>query len=121
MNNHDNGLITLLELNGTVLVQEKGYWVQIAAWQVTPSSSYPMGIRYSLSLHDSYGKRVLGYDNAHAVKNLRFFNKVAYEKSFDHKHRHPKDKGIPYQFDNAYRLLEDFFTDVDQYLKGIKR
>jgi len=33
----------------------------------------PHGIRYSLTLHDKYGARVLGYDNAHAVKPPKKF------------------------------------------------
>ncbi len=28
----------------------------------------PHGIRYALTLHDRYGTRLLGFDNAHAVK-----------------------------------------------------
>ncbi len=68
MGTPDIGLETLLDLDGSILEQEGGYWIKIEARRV-PSSEHAMhGIRYSLTLHDKYGIRVLGYDNAHAVK-----------------------------------------------------
>jgi hypothetical protein len=57
----------LLDLDGEVIVQERGYWVKIEARKRNPSPHVPHGIDYSLTLHDRYGKRVLGFDNAHAV------------------------------------------------------
>jgi hypothetical protein len=69
-----------------------------------------------LTLHAPSGKRLLGYDNAHAVKAKR--NKYSGERvPFDHKHRHVADKGVPYEFKNAHQLLSDFFTEVDTVLK----
>ena len=40
---------------------------------------------------------------------------------FDHMHRHVSDKGVPYGFESAFQLLEDFFKDVDSVLKEVKR
>ena len=37
--------------------------------------------------------------------------------AFDHLHRHSTDKGIPYEFQNAYQLMQDFFNKVDEILK----
>ena len=59
---------TLLDLNGSILDQGNGYWIKLEAWRVEVSAQIPHGIRYSLTLHEPYGNRILGYDNAHAVK-----------------------------------------------------
>lgn len=57
----------LLDLDGEVIVQDDGYWVKIEARKRSPSPQVPHGIDYSLTLHDKYGRRVLGFDNAHAA------------------------------------------------------
>jgi hypothetical protein len=64
----DHGIQNLLDLHGNVLDQEDGYWIKLEAWRVAPTKDIPHGIRYSLTLHAPSGKRILGYDNAHAVK-----------------------------------------------------
>jgi len=79
----------------------------------------PHGIRYTLTLHAPSGKRILGYDNAHAVKLKG--NKYAGQRlPFDHNHRHVADKGVPYEFKDANQLLSDFFTEVDSVLKEVR-
>ena len=81
----------------------------------------PHGIRYSLTLHEPYGKRILGYDNAHAVKRPKKFKYAGARLSYDHKHRHVSYHGVPYEFRDAYQLLADFFAEVDRVLKEIKK
>lgn len=66
--NRDAGIDTLLDLHGSILDQGCGYWIKIEAWQVEATRGIPHGIRYSLTLHEPYGRRLLGYDNAHGVK-----------------------------------------------------
>lgn len=116
----DHGLETLLDLNGYVVEQDGGYWIKVEAWQVTPSMVIPHGIRYSLTLHDRYGKRLMGYDNSHAVKPPKKFKFVGQRLPYDHKHRHPVDRGVPYEFVDAQQLLTDFFAEVDHILKEHK-
>lgn len=112
----DTGLATLLDLDGSIIAQEHGCWVKIEAWAVPASREMPHGIRYSLTLHDRHGKRILGYDNAHALKPPRKgFSGTRLE--YDHRHRHASDKGVPYAFGSAYQLLADFFAEVDAVLK----
>ena len=119
MNGPDLGLETLLELDGSVLEQEGGYWIKIEAWQVEPTKDIPHGIRYTLTLHAPSGKRILGYDNAHAVKAKR--SKFSGQRlPFDHKHRSVTDKGVPYEFKDANQLLQDFFNEVDAVLKEVR-
>ena len=115
------GLETLLELNGSIIDQGSGYWVSIEAWRVDASADIPHGIRYTLALHEPNGKRILGYDNAHAVKLPKKFKYAGRRLPFDHRHRHVSDKGVPYGFESAFQLLEDYFKDVDTVLKEVER
>ena len=118
----DRGLTFLLDLDGEIQEQGNGFWIKFSIWQVPMSEHIPHGIRYSLSLHDPYGKRLMGFDNAHAVKpgNSRF-NYAGRKLPFDHQHRHISDKGIAYQFSSAYQLLADFYAEADRVLNEMNR
>lgn len=116
----DPGIEILIDLHGQIVDQDEGYWVKIEAWRVDSTAEIPHEIRYALTLHEPYGKRILGYDNSHSVKSKKF--KYAGQKlAFDHKHRHVSDKGVPYEFRNAQQLLVDFFDEVDRVLKEVKQ
>lgn len=117
----DLGLETLLDLNDSIIDQGNGYWIKIEAWRVDATNDISHGIRYTLTLHEPYGKRILGYDNAHAVKVPKKFKYAGRRLPFDHKHRHASDKGVPYGFESAYQLLEDFFKDVDRVLQEVRK
>jgi hypothetical protein len=117
MSGPDIGLETLLDLDGSILEQEGGYWIKIEARRVPASEHARHGIKYSLTLHDKYGTRVLGYDNAHAVKPPKKFKFAGRRLPYDHRHRTSNDKGVPYAFESADRLLEDFFAEVDRVIK----
>lgn len=114
---NDGGLEMLLEMDGSIVDQAEGYWLEIHAWAVTPSSDIPHGIRYSLTLHNPYGTRLLGFDNAHAAKLPKKFRFAGCRLPYDHQHRHASDKGVPYGFVSAYQLLADFFAEVDVVLE----
>lgn len=105
-----------MDLHGSILIQDDGYWIKIEAWRATQSAEIPHGIRYSLILHEPYGKRILGYDNAHALRLPKKFKYAGRILAHDHKHRHASDQGTPYEFKNAQQLINDFFADVDQAL-----
>ena len=113
---NDLGLQNLLDLSGSVIDQDNGYWIKIEAWWVPPTAFIPHGIRYSLTLHEPYGRRILGFDNAHAIKLPKKFKFAGQRLPYDHKHRHASDQGVPYQYVDAYELLSDFFTEVDAVL-----
>jgi len=117
----DAAIDTLLELNGSIFDQGGGYWIKLEAWRVAVSQEIPHGIRYSLTLHEPYGKRILGYDNAHAVKPPKKFKYAGRIAAYDHRHRHVSDKGVPYEFRDAQQLLHDFFADVDRVLLEVKK
>ncbi|HEY8354506.1 MAG TPA: DUF6516 family protein [Methylophilaceae bacterium] len=117
----DHTLDTLLDLDGYIIDQEGGYWIKVEARRVEVSENVPHGIRYSLTLHDKYGKRILGYDNSHAVKPPKKFKYAGQRLAYDHKHRHASDKGVPYEFKDAGQLLKDFFQEVDSVLEALKK
>ena len=117
----DQVIETLLDLHDQIIDQGDGYWVKIEAWVVVVSADIPHGIRYSLTLHEPYGKRILGYDNAHAVKPPKKFKYAGVRLPYDHKHRHISDKGVPYAFKDAHQLLSDFFAEVDRVLKKVRK
>lgn len=92
---------------------ESGYWTKIKAKAVTITNQRPHGLKYSLTLHDKYNKRILGYDNAHAFKPSR--KKYGCNVSmWDHKHNCEDVKR--YEFENVAQLMEDFWTDVNETL-----
>jgi hypothetical protein len=107
------GKNVLLDLHGQILDQEDGYWVKIEAWEVTVTTAIPHGIRYSLTLHNPKGVRILGYDNAYSAKSVSYANR---KLPYDHRHRCVADLGTSYQFKDAYQLMKDFFEDVDKAL-----
>src|SRR5438105_4068065 len=65
MTHPPSGLDTLLDLDGSIFEQEDGFWIKVEAKRVEHSASIPHGIKYCLTLHNRYGTRVMGYDNAH--------------------------------------------------------
>jgi hypothetical protein len=119
--NVDHTLDTLLEMHETIIHDDDGYWMKFEAWRVEVTDMIPHGIRYSLTLHDKYGKRLMGYDNSHAVKPPKKYKYAGQRLTYDHKHRHALDKGVPYEFKDAAQLLADFFAEVDSVLKELKK
>lgn len=106
---YDHSLKTLIDLDGFIAEIGHGYWVKIEAKKVEKEKAKPHGIKYSLTLHNSKGERVLGYDNAHSIPHK------ASIIANDHKHR--SGKIIHYNYKDAGKLLEDFWRDVEQILK----
>jgi hypothetical protein len=120
MSKDDAGLETLLLLNGEIYDQGDGYWIKIEAWPIEANEYVPHGIRHALTLHDRYGTRLLGFDNAHAVKPPKRKRYSGRRLAYDHRHRHISDKGVPYEFTSPQQLLEDFFNEVDRVLEETK-
>jgi len=115
MNNEYGSLDTLLDLDGENFPMDNGYWVKFNAKSINPEQHAPHGIRYSMSLHDRHNTRVVGFDNAHAVKPSRQKGFSGRKVTWDHKHN--LDKVEPYTFETAGQLLEDFWAAVDEYLQ----
>jgi hypothetical protein len=112
----DPVLDVLLDLDGQVLVVDPAgrHWVRFVVHRVAKSPGCPHGLSYSLSLHDAEGGRLVGFDNAHPVRESRGPGGKA-ERACDHKHRLGTVR--PYRFTSAAALLEDFWREVDGVLK----
>jgi hypothetical protein len=106
-----------LDLDRQSIAYDNGYWTTFRVSTVRPSEGRPHGIQYSLSLHDGNGDRLVGYNNAHAVDVATGpARKSKRPKPFDHINRRGK-KPVPYAFTTPFKLLEDFFTEVDEILR----
>ena len=110
----DRTLDNLLLLNGEIFPMSNRFWTKIEAYRVEPNEHIPHGVRYSLTLHNQYNIRVLGFDNAHAFtpKKKKF---GAHKTTWDHKHQ--EQKIVPYEYESAEQLLEDFWTAVEETLR----
>jgi hypothetical protein len=107
----------LLQLDGEVFPMDNGFWTKFEAKLIEPGEHIPHGIKYSLTLHDSTNKRVMGFDNAHAYKPRK--KKFRARKiTWDHKHQ--REKILPYEFESAGQLLEDFWNEVDRLIKEME-
>ncbi len=110
------GADLLLDLDGQVLaVDAKGeYWVRFTVQRVEPSTERPHGLNYSLTLHGPGGERIIGFDNAHTV---RASAGPGGRKQGSADHRHRMGAVRPYRFTDPASLLEDFWMEVDRFLK----
>lgn len=86
-----------------------------------PTPDIPHGIRYSLTLHEPYGRRILGYDNAHGVKPPKHFKHSGKRYPFDHKHLGLSHNGVLFEFKDAQGLLVRFFDEVDALLAELRK
>ena len=116
----DHGLETLLDLHGQIIDQGGGFWIKIDAWIVPVTDMVPHGIRYSLTLHEPQGMRILGYDNAHQIRSPGKFRYAGKRRSFDHIHKHGGEEIVHYEFQTAAQLLSDFFADADKVLNRLR-
>ncbi len=112
----DTGLETLLQLDGEVFPMDNGFWVKFQVHHVMKNIHIPHGIKYSLTLHNKYNKRIVGYDNAHGIKPPRKKKFSGNRQIWDHKHH--ESVIFPYEFENPYQLLEDFWNDVNKIINS---
>ena len=113
----DHSLDTLLDLDGDSYVLDGLYWVKFEAKRVPVSSEKPHGLDYSLTLHDDRGARLLGYDNAHGIREGPGPG-TRTRIEYDHKHKGHRVRF--YGYIDAATLLADFWTDVDAILQERK-
>lgn len=110
----DPNLDTLLLLDGEIYVVEGNFWVKFVAKRVPVAPEKPHGLDYSLTLHDGRGERLLGFDNAHPIRESAgpgARNRIEYD------HKHKGDRVRFYEYKDAISLLADFWAEVDLILK----
>src|SRR5215212_358584 len=108
MASDEHTLDFLLAFNGLIHVLEQGYRLKFEITRGKTSPERPHGLRYSFTLHDPEGARLVGFDNAHGVASAgsRFARRPV---AHDHWHRTRSEAGRPYNFTTADALLADFF------------
>ncbi|NLK20251.1 MAG: hypothetical protein GX310_10695 [Synergistaceae bacterium] len=113
----DFALAALLDLDGHRFTIESGdYTVKFDIVLVEPTENIPHGIKYSLSLLDKNGDRILGYDNSnHDFRSPGKRGYVARKTEWDH--RHHRETVKRYEFSTASKLVEDFWEDVRRIIK----
>ena len=115
MSKRDPSLDTLLLLDGEAFMadEEGKHWVKFVVKAVPASLERPHGINYSLTLHDEKGKRLLGFDNAHPVKEG---SGPGARTRIEHDHRHSREKVRFYVYQDAAKLMTDFWSEVEKAL-----
>jgi hypothetical protein len=111
---HDPSLDTLLLLDGESFVVEGNFWVKFEVKRVPVALEKPHGLDYSLTLHDGDGKRLLGFDNAHPVREGAG---PGARTRIEYDHKHKGERVRFYDYKDAMSLLSDFWTEVELILK----
>src|SRR2546426_5059945 len=111
----DHTLEFLLGFDGRRHWYRGGYCAKFEIKRTRSTRQRPHGLRYSFTLHDPDGTRLVGFDNAHAVPapGSRFKKRPA---AVDHWHRTENDPARPYAFTDAATLIDDFFDEVERVL-----
>jgi hypothetical protein len=106
----------LLGFDGRIHILAEGYWLKFEIKQTAPTQGRPHGLRYSFTLHDPNGMRIVGFDNAHHVPSRpgRYRKPLS---SHDHWHRTADDPGRPYRFTSVEQLLTDFEAEAERVLR----
>jgi hypothetical protein len=107
----DGPLQRLLDLDGEVLDQGEGYWVTIRVTKVEPDRQRPHGIDYSLCLLSPDDECLLRFDNAHPIQVGRKLTETK-----DHVHKGGRME--PYIYSDPEKLMNDFWSAVDEILKA---
>lgn len=104
----------LLDMDGTVHFYENKYWYKINAKHIDATTERPHGIKYELTFHNRHNERIFGMDNAHFPEQGKYKSRVL---TYDHVHKTIDDKGTPYEFTTAYKLIEDFFSNIHKIME----
>lgn len=110
----DASLDTLLLLDGEIFVVEGSFWVKFEVKKVPPTPEKPHGLDYSLTLHDGDNERLLGFDNAHSIREGAG---PGARTRIEYDHKHKGERVRFYDYTDSMSLLDDFWTEVDLILK----
>jgi hypothetical protein len=120
VSDYDPSLEVLLDLDGQrFTIEPSGHSAKFIVSRVPATSTRPEGINYSLTLHGPDGTRLVGFNNAHAVRASR--GPAGGWKELDHQHRLGTTR--LYRYIDAMKLLEDFWREVYAVLDelGVER
>jgi hypothetical protein len=102
----DEPMNRLLDYNRRRFWLENGWSIRFRVATTQQIPERPHGMKYSFTLHDVDGERLLGFDNAHGVpKSL----------TYDHNHRFRRTGHLRvYDYRGADELICDFFDAVEK-------
>lgn len=107
----DEALRRLLDYNRRRYWLVDGWSIRFRVVESEITTGRPYGIKYSFTLHDIDGTRLLGFDNAHGMPR---------EEKYDHRHPFGSTRRlVPYDFLGADELICDFFTAVENACKQV--
>ncbi len=110
----DQSLDSLLTLDGVRYAIYGPYWVKFEVKRVPATPERPHGLDYSLTLHDGKGERMLGFDNAHPVREV---GGPGARTRIEYDHKHQGERIRFYEYQDAATLVVDFWTEVDKILE----
>ena len=90
------------------------HWVKFEVKRAPATSERPHGLAYSLTLHDESGERLLGFDNAHAIREG---SGPGARTRIELDHRHTDETVRFYAYRDAATLLADFWEQVESILE----
>lgn len=109
MSTLDEAIRRLLDFDRRRYWLVNGWSIRFRITEIDASTMRPHGVKYSFTLHDHDGSRLLGFDNAHGVPRAEVY---------DHRHRFRRpEQLVAYEFRGADELICDFFTAVEQACK----
>ena len=116
MIDRDTALDNLLFIDGERFVVDADgkCWVKFEVKQCRVTPERPHGLKYSLTLHDEDGERLLGFDNAHAI---RVGSGPGARTRIEYDHKHSGEQIRFYGYEDAATLLADFWTEVEMILQ----
>lgn len=115
MKTREHTLEFLLDFDGRRHWYEGGYFAKFEIRRVQATKARPHGLRYSFTLHAPDGTRLVGFDNAHAIRVTGSRSRKRPVVA-DHWHRTHADPGRPYRFKDAEKLIDEFFDEVERVL-----
>ncbi|MDB5757145.1 MAG: hypothetical protein JWM30_434 [Burkholderia sp.] len=120
MTDRDASLDNLLLLEGERFVMDADgrFWVRSEVEQSEVTAERPHGLKYSLTLHDEDGERLLGFDNAHPVREGAG---PGARTRIEYDHKHSGERIRFYLYEDAATLLANFWTEVEMILQKRNR
>lgn len=116
MPNRDPSLDTLLLLDEESFVADAdgNCWVKFVVKPVDVTRARPHGLSYPLTLHDENGERLLGFDNAHPIREG---SGPGGRTRIEYDHQHSGKQTRFYVYLDAAKLLADFWLEVEAILQ----
>jgi hypothetical protein len=115
MTDRDHSLDALLSLHGERFAVDgsETCWVKFEVKECDVTPERPHGLKYSLTLHAEDGTRLLGFDTAHGITEG---SGPGARTRIEYDHKHKGERIRFYDYEDAGKLMEDFWAEVETIL-----